>query len=130
MADTEQEGDTGRVADCLFCKIVAGDIPSDIVHSTATTVAFKDIAPAAPLHVLVVPRRHITDAAQITPADGPVLADMLMAAYAVAEAAGVAGPDRGYRLIFNIGPDAMNSVPHLHLHVLGGQPLKGHFALA
>jgi histidine triad (HIT) family protein len=53
----------------------------------------------------------------------------MMAAYAVAEAAGVAGPDRGYRLIFNIGPDAMNSVPHLHLHVIGGQPLEGHLAL-
>jgi histidine triad (HIT) family protein len=130
MADTEQEGDTGRVRDCLFCKIVAGEVPSDIVHSTPTTLAFKDIAPAAPLHVLVVPRRHITDAAHVTEADGPVLADMVMAAHAVAEEAGVAGPDRGYRLIFNIGPDAMNSVPHLHLHVLGGQPLKGHFALA
>jgi histidine triad (HIT) family protein len=117
MADTEQEGDTGRVRDCLFCKIVAGEVPSDIVHSTPTTLAFKDIAPAAPLHVLVVPRRHITDASQVTAADGPVLA-------------GGGGPDRGYRLIFNIGPDAMNSVPHLHLHVLGGQPLKGHFVLA
>jgi len=115
---------------CLFCGIVAGDIPSETVHSTETTVAFKDTSPAAPLHVLVVPRRHITDASVITAEDGPVLADMLMAARAVAEAAGVAGPDRGYRLIFNIGPDAMNSVPHLHLHVLGGQPLKGHFALA
>jgi histidine triad (HIT) family protein len=130
MADTGHEGDTGRVADCLFCRIVAGEIPSDNVHSTPTTLAFKDIAPAAPLHVLVVPRRHITDAAHVTEADGPVLADMVMAAHAVAEAAGVGGPDRGYRLIFNIGPDAMNSVPHLHLHVLGGQPLKGHFALA
>jgi histidine triad (HIT) family protein len=130
MADTGHEGDTGRVADCLFCKIVAGEIPSDNVHSTPTTLAFKDIAPAAPLHVLVVPRRHITDAAHVTEADGPVLADMVMAAHAVAESSGVGGPDRGYRLIFNIGPDAMNSVPHLHLHVLGGQPLKGHFALA
>ena len=118
------------MSDCLFCGIVAGDVPSEIVHSTETTVAFKDTSPAAPLHVLVVPRRHIDDASQITAEDGPVLADMLMAARAVAEAAGVAGPDRGYRLIFNIGPDAMNSVPHLHLHVLGGQPLEGHFALA
>jgi len=118
------------VTDCLFCKIVAGDVPADIVHSTATTVAFKDIRPAAPLHVLVVPRQHVDNAAEVTAADGPVLADMLMAARAVADAAGVAGPDRGYRLIFNIGPDAMNSVPHLHLHVLGGQPLKGHFGLA
>ncbi len=118
------------MTDCLFCGIVAGDVPADIVHSTATTVAFNDIRPAAPLHVLVVPRLHIDNAAEITAADGPVLADMLMAARAVADAAGVAGPDRGYQLIFNVGPDAMNSVPHLHLHVLGGQPLKGHFALA
>jgi histidine triad (HIT) family protein len=130
MTETEPEGDSGRVPGCLFCGIVAGEVPADIVHSTATTVAFKDISPAAPLHVLVVPRRHITDAAHITETDGPVLADMMMAAHAVAADAGVAGPDRGYRLIFNIGPDAMNSVPHLHLHVLGGQPLKGHFALA
>ncbi len=118
------------MTDCLFCGIVAGDIPGDIVHSTDTTVAFKDINPAAPLHVLVVPRRHITDASTISAADGPVLADMLLTARAVADQAGLATPDRGYRLIFNIGPDAMNSVPHLHLHVLGGEPLKGHFALA
>jgi histidine triad (HIT) family protein len=118
------------MTDCLFCQIVAGEIPADIVHRTETTVAFKDIHPAAPLHVLVVPVRHISDASVVTAEDGPLLADMLMAARAVAEEAGVAGPDRGYRLIFNIGPDAMNSVAHLHLHVLGGQELKGHFALA
>ena len=92
------------------------------MHETPTTVAFKDINPAAPLHVLVVPRRHIDDASTVTAEDGPVLADMLLAARAVADAAGLAGPDRGYRLIFNVGPDAMNSVPHLHLHVLGGEP--------
>ena len=117
------------MTDCFFCRIVAGDVPSETVHETETTVAFKDINPAAPLHVLVVPRRHIDDAAAVTAEDGPVLADMLVAARAVAEAAGVAGPDRGYRLIFNIGPDAMNSVPHLHVHVLGGEPLKGHLAI-
>jgi histidine triad (HIT) family protein len=117
------------MTDCLFCQIVAGDVPAEIVHQSETTVAFEDINPAAPLHVLVVPRRHIDDASVITAEDGPVLADMLLAARAVAEAAGVAVPDRGYRLIFNIGPDAMNSVSHLHLHVLGGEPLKGHFAL-
>ena len=87
-------------------------------------MAFKDIAPAAPLHVLVVPRRHITDASVVTSDDGDVLADMVMAARAVAEAAGLAGPDRGYRLVFNVGPDALNSVPHLHLHVLGGEKLR------
>jgi histidine triad (HIT) family protein len=116
------------MTDCIFCKIVAGELPADIVHETETTMAFKDTAPAAPLHVLVVPRRHIVDASTVTAADGPVLADMLVAARAVADAAGLAGPDRGYRLMFNIGPDAMNSVPHLHMHVLGGEPLKGHFA--
>ena len=116
-------------ADCIFCKIVAGQVPSETVHETQTTVAFKDINPAAALHVLVVPRRHIVDASEVTDADGPVLADMLMAARAVADGAGLATPERGYRLIFNVGPDAMNSVPHLHLHVLGGQPLKGHFAV-
>ena len=118
------------MTDCLFCGIVAGEVPADVVHSTDTTLAFKDINPAAPLHVLVVPRRHIDDASTVTASDAPVLADMLVAARAVADAAGLATPERGYRLIFNIGPDAMNSVPHLHLHVLGGQPLKGHFALA
>ena len=116
------------MTDCLFCKIVAGELSSEIVHETSSTVAFKDIRPAAPLHVLVVPRRHIEDASEVTAEEGSLLADMLMAARAVADNAGLATPDRGYRLIFNVGPDSMNSVPHLHLHVLGGQPLAGHFA--
>jgi histidine triad (HIT) family protein len=118
------------MTDCLFCGIVAGTVPSEIVHRTDTTLAFKDTSPAAPLHVLVIPQRHITDASCIEASDGPVLADMFVAARAVAEQAGVAGPDRGYRLMFNIGPDAMNTIPHLHLHVLGGQPLKGHFGIS
>ena len=116
------------MTDCLFCKIVAGELPSEIVHETPTTVAFKDIHPAAPLHVLVVPRRHIEDASVVNSEEGPLLADLLIAARAVADQAGLATPDRGYRLIFNVGPDSMNSVPHLHLHVLGGRPLTGHFA--
>jgi histidine triad (HIT) family protein len=112
-------------SDCIFCRIVAGDLPSDIVHETESTIAFKDLNPAAELHVLVIPRRHIDDASVVTAEDGPVLAEMLMAARAVADEAGLAPPERGYRLIFNIGPDAMNSIPHLHLHVLGGT-LAGH----
>jgi histidine triad (HIT) family protein len=118
--------DASASPDCIFCKIVAGELPSDRVYESATTVAFKDINPAAPLHVLVVPRRHIVDASTVTADDGPLLADMVLTARAVADAAGLATPERGYRLVFNIGPDAMNSVPHLHLHVLGGQPLQGH----
>jgi histidine triad (HIT) family protein len=112
--------------DCIFCRIVAGEVPAETVHETPATVAFKDIRPAAPLHVLVVPRRHIDDAAAVAAEDGPVLAEMFLTARRVAEDAGLTAPDRGYRLIFNVGPDAMNSVPHLHLHVLGGKPLSGH----
>ena len=97
--------------DCLFCKIVAGDVPSETVYETPNTVAFKDTTPAAPLHVLVVPRRHIVDASTVTDEDGPVLAEMLQAARAVADAAGLATPDRGYRLVFNIGPDAFDVDP-------------------
>ena len=77
--------------------------------------------------MLVVPRGTSRTRPTVTAEDGPVLADMLLSARAVADAAGLATPERGYRLVFNIGPDAMNSVPHLHLHVLGGEPLKGHF---
>jgi histidine triad (HIT) family protein len=111
------------VADCLFCGIVAGDIPADIVHTTERTVAFRDLNPFAPVHVLVVPKRHIVNASEIGPDDAEDVAELFVAAQAVAEAEGIGGPDRGYRLIFNVGPDASNSVPHLHLHVLGGRAL-------
>jgi histidine triad (HIT) family protein len=114
---------------CLFCGIVSGDVPAEVVRTDDATVAFRDINPAAPVHVLVVPRRHITDASTVTAEDGPVLAEMLLAARAVADAAGLAVPERGYRLVFNIGPDALMSIPHLHLHVLGGEPLKGHLGI-
>jgi histidine triad (HIT) family protein len=107
--------------DCLFCGIVGGDVPADIVRSDDHTVAFRDLNPAAPIHVLVVPRRHLTDASTVTGDDAGVLVAMLVAAKAVAELEGIGGTDRGYRLVFNVGPDALNSVPHLHLHVLGGR---------
>ena len=106
---------------CLFCAIVAGDVPAEIVRSDESTVAFRDINPAAPTHVLVVPRRHITNAATVTPGDAADVAALLVAGKAVADAEGIGAEDRGYRLVFNVGPDALNSVPHLHLHVLGGR---------
>jgi histidine triad (HIT) family protein len=109
------------VADCLFCSIVAGDVPADIVRTDELTVAFRDINPQAPLHVLVVPRRHIVNASAVGDDDAREVTALLTAAKDVAEAEGVAGEDRGYRLVFNVGPDALNSVPHLHLHVLGGR---------
>jgi histidine triad (HIT) family protein len=113
------------VPDCLFCGIVAGDVPADIVRTDDHTVAFRDIYPQAPTHVLIVPRRHIENAAVVSPSDAEEVVALLTAAKAVADSEGIGGPDRGYRLVFNVGPDALNSVPHLHLHVLGGRRLDG-----
>jgi histidine triad (HIT) family protein len=108
--------------DCLFCAIVAGSVPAEIVGRSAHGVAFRDISPQAPVHVLVVPVRHIDDAASVTEADGAVLADLFLLARQVAETEGIAAS--GYRLVANIGEDAANSVGHLHLHVVGGRRLS------
>jgi histidine triad (HIT) family protein len=113
------------VDDCLFCQIIERTIPADVVVETDTTLAFRDLHPVAPTHVLVVPKRHIVNAGTIGPGDADDLAAVLVTARAVADAEGIGGDDRGYRLIFNVGPDAFNSVPHLHLHVIGGRPLTG-----
>jgi histidine triad (HIT) family protein len=109
------------MADCLFCKILDGEIPSKEAMSTERTYAFHDINPAAPVHVLVIPRQHITNAAEVGVEHGEVLAEMLTTARAVAESNGIAAS--GYRLVFNVGEHALNSVPHLHLHVLGGHQM-------
>jgi histidine triad (HIT) family protein len=108
--------------DCLFCKILAGDIPSTEVLSTDTTYAFRDINPTAPTHVLVIPRAHIENAHALTPEHAAVLSEVFQTAREVAEAEGVAAS--GYRLVVNVGDDALNSVPHLHLHVVGGRPMS------
>lgn len=107
--------------DCVFCRIVAGDLPADIVHETEHTVAFRDLQPQAPVHVLVIPRRHVDNASTVTPGDAELTVDLLVAAREVAHKEGLA--ERGYRLVFNVGDDAANTVPHLHLHVLGGRRL-------
>jgi histidine triad (HIT) family protein len=107
------------MSDCLFCKIAAGEIPADVVHADAECVAFRDIAPRAPFHVLVVPRRHVAATAELTAADQALAGHLLLAAARVAAAAGLdAG---GYRVVVNCGPDAGQTVPHLHVHVLGGR---------
>jgi histidine triad (HIT) family protein len=108
--------------DCLFCKIIAGDIPSDVVLETDSTFAFRDINPTAPTHVLVIPRDHVENAATVNSQHGEVLAEMLDTARRVAEADGIA--ERGYRLVFNVGRDSGNTVPHLHLHVIGGRGMS------
>lgn len=109
------------VSDCLFCKIVAGELPSEEVASTEQTYAFRDLQPAARTHVLVIPREHIKDAHEVRAEHGDILAAMLLTAQEVARKEGIDGT--GYRLVFNVGDDANNSVPHLHLHVIGGRNL-------
>ena len=111
---------TDRDADCLFCRIVAGEIPSEIVHTDDDVIAFRDIAPRAPTHVLVIPRRHIADVHALTDADGALLAKLFTVVRAVADAAGL---ERGYRVVTNVGPESGQSVSHLHFHLLGGRPM-------
>lgn len=110
------------MTDCLFCKVVSGEVDSDEVVSGERTYAFRDINPTASTHVLVVPRHHIADAGQVGPEHGDLLAEMFTTAQEVARREGVA--DSGYRLVLNVGADALNSVAHLHLHVIGGRRMS------
>ena len=105
--------------DCLFCKIVAGEIPGEVVHVTERTVAFRDLSPQAPTHVLVVPRDHYENAAALAAGDPAASAELVTAAAAVATAEGY----DDYRLVYNTGAEAGQSVFHAHLHVLAGRPM-------
>ncbi|WP_101254248.1 histidine triad nucleotide-binding protein [Streptomyces barkulensis] len=114
-------------ADCLFCKIVAGDVPATIVHETDTTLAFRDINPQAPTHVLVIPKEHHPDAAALAAAAPQLAADVLRAAGEVAAQEDIAPPGGatvGYRIVFNTGAGAGQTVWHAHAHVLGGRGLN------
>ncbi|GAB2955386.1 histidine triad nucleotide-binding protein [Streptomyces pseudoechinosporeus] len=106
--------------DCLFCKIVAGRVPATVVRETETTVAFRDINPQAPTHVLVIPKAHYRDAASLAAADPAVLADV------VREAGEVAADEKldSYRIVFNTGSGAGQTVWHVHAHVLGGRGMQ------
>lgn len=108
---------TAEPADCLFCKIIAGEIPADVIAETDRTIAFRDIAPQAPLHALVIPREHQPNAAAIAESDPLAAAEMVTTARAVAKADG----HDDYRLIFNTGAGAQQTVFHAHLHVLAGR---------
>ena len=105
------------MSDCLFCKIVAGTIPSQKVYEDELILAFKDIHPARPVHILVVPKRHITSLATVAPEDAEVLGQMLIKANEIAVAQG--SPD-GFRVIINTGHIGQQEVPHLHMHIVGG----------
>ncbi len=108
------------MSDCLFCKIVAGEIPATVVEETATTVAFRDIAPVSPTHVLVIPRLHVATLAEAVALDPAIAADVMAGCTRVAEAEGVAAD--GYRVVINSGAHGGQMVHHLHAHVLGGRP--------
>ena len=110
-----------QLSDCLFCKIAAHDVGADIVEESDLIVAFRDINPQAPSHILLIPKQHIESIADVGADDGPILAEMAQAATHLARADGV---DRsGWRLVTNTGPDAGQSVPHLHFHLLGGRKM-------
>jgi histidine triad (HIT) family protein len=107
--------------DCIFCRIAAAEVPAQVVRQDEVSVAFRDLQPRAPLHVLVVPRRHIPSIAALEADDALLVGQLFLAAREVAASEGVG--ESGYRLVFNVGPDAGQSVDHLHLHVLGGRGL-------
>jgi histidine triad (HIT) family protein len=109
------------MSDCLFCRIVAGEIPASIVAEDDELLAFRDINPQAPVHLLVIPRRHIANTAASVEGDEALLGRLLRFGCRVAAESGVAAS--GFRLVLNNGPDSGEAVPHLHLHVLGGRPL-------
>jgi histidine triad (HIT) family protein len=113
-----------RAADpaCLFCRIVAGEIPAARVHEDEVVIAIRDIAPRAPTHVLFLPREHIVSAADLTPADGPMLGQLFGAAASFARAEGLAGA--GYRMVANVGEWGGQTVGHLHVHLLGGRSMS------
>lgn len=109
------------MSDCLFCKMVAGEIQPDVVFEDDEVLAFRDLNPQAPLHVLVIPRVHIATTNELTPDNADVVGKMYLAAKQIAADAGVAEP--GYRMVMNCNAGAGQSVYHIHLHVLGGRPL-------
>ena len=106
---------------CLFCKIIAGDIPSTKVYEDETVYAFRDIAPQAPTHILVVPKAHIDSCGCITPENSAVVAHIFEVIPQIARAEGL---DNGFRVVSNCGEDGCQSVLHLHFHILGGKKLS------
>ncbi len=112
--------DLSYQGDCLFCRIAAGEIPSDRVFEDETVIVFRDINPQAPTHVLAIPRRHLASAADLTDADADLLTALFGALRRVAKEAGL----DGYRIISNVGAESGQSVFHLHVHLLGGRPMS------
>ena len=109
------------MSDCLFCKIVSKEIDAEILHESSEVLAFKDINPAAPTHVLVIPKRHIGSAVELSDADGELLVDLFQTMTSVATTSGL---EKGHRIVTNVGTEGGQTVDHLHFHVLGGRSLS------
>lgn len=109
------------MSDCLFCRIANKELDSDVVTETETVLAFRDINPAAPTHVLAIPKHHISSAAELGAGDGELLGHLFEVLVDIARSEGL---DRGYRIVTNVGADGGQSVHHLHLHLLGGRALS------
>lgn len=107
------------MTECLFCSIAAGEVPADIVFQDAEVLAFRDIQPQAPTHLLVIPRKHVPAVSDAVDEDREMLGRLLLAAARVAAQEGIG--DRGFRLVVNNGPDAQQTVQHVHVHVIGGR---------
>ena len=110
--------------DCIFCRIVTGKIPSDVVYQDEEVVAFRDINPQAPVHLLVIPKKHIACLSDLSKEDTPLMGHMVRVANQLAKAEGIS--DSGYRMVINCGQQGGQLVPHLHMHILGGRQLSGH----
>jgi histidine triad (HIT) family protein len=108
--------------DCIFCKIASGSIPADVVYKDDDFLAFRDINPMAPVHDVIIPKKHIASVNDLSAADQALAGKLLLVARKVAEKEGIAVS--GYRLAINCGPDGTQVVPHIHLHLLGGRPLS------
>ena len=111
---------------CLFCQIASGEIPATVVHKADGVTAFRDIAPQAPTHILIVPDEHIAGASAVTASNDTLVGRLVRVAAALAQSEGIS--DSGYRLVINQGHDAGQTVDHLHLHLLGGRPLPAPLA--
>lgn len=109
------------MSDCLFCRIAAGTIPSKIVYQDDQTMAFEDVNPQAPVHVLVIPRRHVKSVGELESTDAVLIGHLILACVRVAQEKGIA--NSGYRIVTNIGAHGGQTVCHLHFHVLGGRPM-------
>ena len=106
-------------SNCLFCRIVAGEIPADVVRSTPEAVAFRDINAQAPTHILIIPRKHIPSVTELVPEDAEIMGQLFLVAQELAREEGI--DEGGYRMVVNAGADAGQTVFHIHLHLLGGR---------